>query len=126
MAQFTKVNGDFQQVLHLDSPAYTNAGLNAVTDGKAVQPQGPKLDFFTFTAAGALSTSDVANAVQTIQQLSTVYMYQYNANGGSADSLAVAVYPTGAYTATDLNTALVALGGDFVGGSTVASATFTN
>ena len=25
MAQFTRVNGDFQQVLNLDAPAYTNA-----------------------------------------------------------------------------------------------------
>ena len=97
MAQFTKVNGDYLPVLHLDSPAYTNAGLNAVTSAATVQPQGPKLDFFTIEAAstGAFSGAQVNTIIQTIQQLATVYMYEYT--DGGPDTVAVAVYPTGAW-----------------------------
>ena len=126
MAQFAKVNGDFKQVLWLDAPAYTNTGLNAVSANVAVQPQGPKLDFFTFTAAGALTGAEVAQAVQTLQQLATIYIYEFNDNGGSADSLAVAVYPTGAWTTGTITAAMTAAGGGLAGGATVASATFTN
>lgn len=124
MAQFAKVNGDFKQVLWLDAPEYTNSGLNAVTSGVTVQPQGPKLDFFTFTAAGALTNAEVANAVQSIQQLATIYMYEYT--DAASDTLAVAVYPTGAYTAAALQTQLQALGGGFAAGTVAATATFTN
>jgi len=97
MAQFTKVNGDYQQVMHLDSPAYTNNGLNAVTSGYAVQPQGPKLDFFTTSASGSstFSTTQVNVIVETIQQLATIYMYQYTS--GTPDTFAYAVYPAGAW-----------------------------
>ena len=77
MAQFTRVNGDFLPVMHLDTPAYTNSGINAVTPNVAVQPQGPKLDFFTVTANGALTGNMILAGVQTIQQLSTIYIYQY-------------------------------------------------
>ena len=97
MAQFTKVNGDYQPVMHLDSPAYTNNGLNAKTSGVAVQPQGPKLDFFTTSASGSstFSTTQVNVIVETIQQLATIYMYQYTS--GTPDTFAYAVYPAGAW-----------------------------
>ena len=98
MAQFTKVNGDFLPVLHLDSPAYTNSGLNAVSSAATVQPQGPKLDFFTITAAGssAFSGAQVNVIVQTVQQLATVYIYEFTTAG--PDTIAFAVYPTGAWS----------------------------
>jgi hypothetical protein len=97
MAQFTKVNGDYQQVMHLDSPAYTNNGLNAVTDGYVVQLQGPKLDYFTTSAASGtnFSTTQINVIVETIQQLATVYLYQYTS--ASTDTFAYAVYPAGAW-----------------------------
>lgn len=126
MAQFTKVNGDFQQVLHLDAPAYTNNGLNAVSDGVAVQPQGPKLDFFTVTAGGELTGAEVATGFQTIQQLATVYIYQYNDNAGSDDTISIAVYPTGAYDTTSLASDLGNLGGNWTGTTASSSATFSN
>ena len=126
MAQFSKVNGDFQQVLHLDAPEYNNAGLNAVTDGAVVQPQGPKLDFFTATAGGDLSGDEIAAGFQTIQQLATVYIYQYNSNNGSDDTLAIAVYPTGAYDTTSLASDLGNLGGNWTGTVVSSSATFSN
>ena len=71
MAQFTRTNGDYLPVINYDSPAYTNSGVNAVTSGATVQPQGPKLDFFTITFDAALTTTQLNTAVQTIQQLWT-------------------------------------------------------
>ena len=122
MAQFTRVSGDSKPVFHLDVNSYTNAGVNAVTSGVPVQPQGPKLDFFTFTAAGALTGANVASAIQSIQQLATIYLYEYVDD--TADTLAVAVYPTGAYTAAGLQTQLQALGGNFASGTVADGATF--
>jgi len=97
MAQFTKVNGDYQSVMHLDSPAYTNNGLNAVTSGYVVQLQGPKLDYFTTSASGSstFSTTQINVIVETIQQLATIYLYQYTS--GTPDTFAYAVYPAGAW-----------------------------
>ena len=52
MAQFTKANSDFQPVFHQDADSYTNGGLNAYTTGKAVNVQGPKLQFGIVTFTG--------------------------------------------------------------------------
>ena len=126
MAQFTRTNGDLKQVLWLDAPDYTNPGVNAVTSGVTVQPQGPKLDFFTATANGALTTTQVAFAVQKIQQLATIHIYEYTDD--TNDSLAFAIYPTGAWTTAGLVAALEANPGPaWANAVTVsASATFTN
>lgn len=103
MAQFTKANGDLLPVINFDSPAYTNSGANAVTSAATVQPQGPKLDFFTVTGTGALSGTQVNLIIQATQQLATVYIYEYT--DASNDTLAMAVYPTGAWTTGSLDTA---------------------
>ena len=126
MAQFTRVNGDLKQVMWLDAPSYTNTGVNAVTSGVTVQPQGPKLDFFSFTAAGALTAAEVAQAVQILEQLATIHIYEYNDNAGAADSLAVALYPTGAWDTAGITAAMTAAGGGLAGGATTAAANFTN
>jgi hypothetical protein len=128
MAQFTKTNGDFLPVINFDSPAYTNSGANAVTSGASVQPQGPKLDFFTVTAAssGAFTGTQVSLIIQATQQLATVYMYEFTTAG--PDTLAMAVYPTGAWTTTTLNAAIIAeltAGGAANTTVTTATATFT-
>ena len=134
MAQFTKVNGDYQGVLNLDVPAYTNSGLNAVTSGLTVQPQGPKLDYFTIESTAAFSTTQVNVIVQTVQQLATVYIYEYT--DASPDTVAFAVYPVGSWAVDDslgananvvaaVRTALTAAGvANAVTGN--AFATFTN
>ena len=129
MAQFTRVNGDSKPVFHLDTDSYTNTGVNAVTSAATVQPQGPKLDFGTITFTGAASPSgaDLAIAFQTIQQLATVYIYEYTEVGANTDTLAVAVYPVGAWDFTNggnLDVALTAALGYAV--TTAATATFTN
>ena len=129
MAQFTKANGDFLPVLHMDSASYTNSGLNAVASGATVQPQGPKLEYYTVTFTGSGTTgAQILAAVETIQQLSTVYIYEFTT--ASDDTLAVAAYPVGAWgdvTATGAGTldqALTDACGENV--SIAASATFTN
>jgi len=121
MSQFTKVNGDFLPLINYDSPAYTNSGVNAVTSGATVQPQGPKLDFFTITFTGTGTTgAQLLATFQTIEQLATIHLYEFTT--ASDDTLAVAVYPTGAWTTATLDTALTAA----VEAVTVtASATFT-
>ena len=128
MAQFTKVNGDFLPVINFDAPAYTNSGANAVSSGATVQPQGPKLDYFTVTAAssGALSGTQVSLIIQATQQLATVYIYEFTTAG--PDTLAMAVYPTAAWTSTTLQVAIRA--GLTAGGAAnavvvSATATFT-
>lgn len=123
MAGFTRVNGDNKPVANLDTPVYNNTTVDAVADAETVQPQGPKLDFFTYTAAGALTGAEVTAGIKTIQQLATIYIYEFEATG--ADSLAFAVYPTGAWTTGTLDTALQALGGGWAGGATSGQATFT-
>lgn len=129
MTQFTKSNGDFQPVLRLDSASYTNGGLNAVTSAATVQPQGPKLEYYTVTFTGTGTTgAQILAAINTIQQLSTVYIYEFTT--ASDDTLAVATYPVGAWgdvTATGdgtLDQALTDAVGEAV--SIAASATFTN
>ena len=128
MAQFTKTNGDLLPIINYDSPAYTNSGANAVTSAATVQPQGPKLDFFTVTASGssALTGTQVNLIIQATQQLATVYLYEFTTAG--PDRLAMAVYPAGAWTTTTLNAAVIA--GLTAGGAanttvTTATATFT-
>lgn len=123
MAQFTRVNGDLKPVLRLDSDGFTNSGANAVVDGAVVQPQGPKLDFFTATANGALTGDEVAAGIQAIQQLGTIHMYQYDDE--SDDTLSFAMYPTGQYSTADLVVALEDAG--WANAVTVtASATFSS
>ena len=129
MAQFTRTHGDFQPVMNFDQPAYQVGAVNAVTSGVVVQPQGPKLDYFTVTAASGtgFSTTQVNLMVQTIQQLAVIYIYEYT--DASADTFAFAAYPTGAWTTGALDTQIQAA---FTAGGasnvvvTTASATFTN
>jgi hypothetical protein len=123
MAQFTRVNGDFKQVLWLDAPSYTNTGVNTVSSALTVQPQGPKLDFFTIELADVAANGTIAQTViQTVEQLATIHIYEFTDTG--TDKLAVALYPTGAWTTASLTTAV----DDATGGSSTvtASATFTN
>jgi hypothetical protein len=101
MAQFTRVNGDFYPVLNLDVFSYSNPGVNAVSANVAVQPQGPKLDFLTISAGSGNSFSSTqANVIfDTIQQLATVYIYEYTNPG--TDAISFAVYPAGAWSNVD-------------------------
>ena len=123
MAQFTRVNGDFLPLINYDSPAYTNSGVNALTSAATVQPQGPKLDFFTITGNGSQVADNIATVFQTDEQLATMHIYEYT--NATDDTLAIAIYPVGAWTTATLDTALTAAWGS-ANVSVAASATFTN
>lgn len=99
MAYFTRVNGDAQPVFALDVQNGPVAPATA-TAGVPVQPAGPKLEFFRFVAANTMASQQgvngfVANALQAIQQTTTIAMYQVDAT-----ALSVAVYPVGAFANT--------------------------
>jgi hypothetical protein len=111
MAIQTKVHGDFQPVTNMDAREYATVAypnsLNAVDTGLTVQIQGPKLDFFTVTGGANCDlsqTGNIATAISTVQQLSTVYLY--NVSTSSTGTINLAVYPTGAYTAANLALAI--------------------
>jgi hypothetical protein len=96
MAVFNRVNGDAQPVFALD---VQNGPVDptASTAGTPVQPQGPKLDFFSVTANTSVATQQgvneyVGNVIQAIQQTATVAIYQVD-----AAQISFAVYPTGAF-----------------------------
>lgn len=123
MAGFSKVNGDFLPVAVYDAQSYVNTGTNAVLSGATVQPQGPKLQFFTVTPGGAMTGDQVAKVVQTVQQLATIYMYEYTDT--TNDTLAMAVYPVDAWTSASMAAAVdTALGVTTT--AVTLSATFTN
>ena len=110
MAIFYRANGDAQPVFALDiqnGPAGAgNANVVSLGAGNTAQPQGPKLDFFQITVAGAAQSPGqgvngvVSNALAGIQQLGTVAMYQVD----TGNLISVAVYPTGAFATTGTTT----------------------
>lgn len=114
MAGFSRVSGDLKGVAVFDVPAYTNTGVNALASGVTVQPQGPKLNFFTVSDANLEPVSSDAGTaativLQTITQLSTIHMYEYT-DAGANGTIAIAIYPTAGQTAASLQTAIRALG----------------
>ena len=117
MASFTRTHGDFKPVLHLDTASYTSGAINLPTSAATVNPAGPKLDFFTIALATVATDGDVAKAcIDSIQTKATIAIMEFTDTG--TDTLAIAVYPTEAWTTATLDTA--------TGGTTSASATFTN
>ena len=134
MAGFPRVNGDSAQVAVFDTPVYTN-GVTAGTVGQPVQPQGPKL-LFIVGDLGADPTAQfgVGGAIEavlkTVQELLTVHMYQFNADG----TYRIAAYDIGTDVSTtgtnwqggSLQAALQALGtvnGYSLAGATAAAGT---
>lgn len=119
MAGFTKVNGTTQPVFRMDTANGNIQGTANIAATGSVNFQGPKLDFFSVVANGALTSSAnvngyINNLMQAIQTKATVAMYQVSPAAPTV--LNLAVYPTGAYDATTLlatanTSATVASGG---------------
>ena len=133
MASFTKVSGTTQPVFALDVANGSIAGTANIAAQGPVQPQGPKLDFFSLVANASIASSGnvngyLNNVIQAIQQTTTVAMYQVSAD---AVTINLAVYPAGAAnTATIVAAAQTAnaTGGLNIGiptANVAASATFT-
>ena len=107
MAGFTKTNGTTQPVFHMDTGNAQITGTANIAATGSVNFQGPKLDFFSVVANGALTTSGnvngyINNILQAIQTKATVAMYQVSPAAPTV--LNLAIYPTGAYTAATLLT----------------------
>ena len=124
MAYTSRTHGDTKPVFAIDQ----QNGAGDETTGVAVQIAGPKLDFFGIDLGGdPAAQMDTAGAVEAvitcITQLATVHFYQVQASA-SACNMSIAVYPTGAWTASDLATAIAALG--TVNGYSLAGAAVTN
>jgi uncharacterized membrane protein YjfL (UPF0719 family) len=119
MAGFTRVNGTTQPVFRMDTANGNIQGTANIAATGSVNFQGPKLDFFSLVANGALTTSGnvngyINNLMQAIQTRATVAMYQVSPAAPTV--LNLALYPTGAYTnvtllATANTSATVASGG---------------
>jgi hypothetical protein len=117
--------------MNYDASSYTNGGVNAITSAATVQPAGPKLAFGTITFTGATTPTgtDLQKTFQIIEQKATIMMYEFTEVGDNSDTLAVAIYPVGAWDFTnggDLDVALTAATGLNYAVTTAASATFTN
>lgn len=118
------VHGDVNPVFAIDHLK----GSGGETTGVPVQIAGPKLDFFGMDLGGdpaaQMSVGGAVEAViKCITQLATVHFYQVEASG-SANNMSIAVYPTAAWTAADLQAAIRALG--TVNGFALTGATVTN
>lgn len=113
MAVFTQVSGTTQPVFNLDVRNGSIAGTANIRAQGPVQPQGPKLDFFSLVANSAMTSAGNVNGFlqNTFQQIQsgggivdggaggTVAMYQVSPSGLV---LNIAIYPTGAYTTATL------------------------
>ena len=111
MAEFTRTHGNAQQVFHIDT---NNGALSgALAESAPVNLQGPKLDFFKIlindgSAVDLQAEVGTGLAVEAIlkdiQQTSTVAVYQVEDD--TSGQISVGIYPTGAYTATTLQTSI--------------------
>jgi len=134
MAEFTRTHGNAQQVFHIDT---NNGALSgALAESAPVNLAGPKLDFFKLLIndgsavdlQAEVGTGLAVEAIlENIQQTSTVAVYQVEDD--TSGQISVAIYPTGAYTASTLQTSirtLTAAGSNSVdcSSSTVADAGF--
>lgn len=124
MAFFPPANGDSQPVFALDINNGAQQGL--ITVDALVQMAGPKLDFFKVIVENASSQAiDLRNQLgnvtsgvftpgvvvqinQAIQQTATIAMYQVEAD--TTGQISYAIYPSGAFTAAELETLIQGLG----------------
>ena len=111
MAIFTRTHGNAQQVFHMDT---NNGSLSgALAESAPVNVAGPKLAFFKLLINDGSAVDlqaqvgtglGVEAILQEIQTKSTVAIYQVEDD--STGQISVALYPTEAYTAATLQTAI--------------------
>jgi hypothetical protein len=128
MASIARVNGTTQPVFASDVlNGNVSPSANIVAQGP-VQVAGPKLSFYTFTANATLAAQGgvngfVGNLLQQIQQQTTVAMYQVP----TTTTIAVAVYPSGAFANVTLALAEAQRANSTIGiSSATGTAAFTN
>ena len=111
MAEFTRTHGNAQQVFHIDT---NNGALSgALAESAPVNLAGLKLDFFKILIddgsavdlQAEVGTGLAVEAIlENIQQTSTVAVYQVEDD--TSGQISVGIYPTGAYTASSLQTSI--------------------
>jgi len=112
MATITRTNGDAYAVVYKDTSA---KGADPITADETVIFEGPALDFFKVIVANGSdtvtditgemgATEAVEDILRTVQTKGTLAMYQVE--GDATGQISVAVYPTGAWTAAALQTAI--------------------
>jgi hypothetical protein len=129
MAYITKVSGGSQPVFATDVLNGPVAQTANIAQQGPFNPAGPKLDFYSFVANASLATQGgvngyVANVLQALQQVTTVAIAQV---GPIANTIQVAVYPTGSFANVAVAVATVQGANGAIGissGSNVA--TFTS
>ncbi len=122
MAYITVVSGGSQPVFATDTLNGPQLSANTTYSpaGTPTNFMGPKLDFFGVDLGADPSAQAQVNGaiqiiLQTIQQTATVAIYQVAATA-NVTNMSLAIYPTAAYTAATLQTAIRALGSN-VGGT---------
>jgi hypothetical protein len=121
MAIQTRLHGNVLPVFAIDQLG----GSGTATTGVPVQIAGPKLEFFGMDLgadiAGQLGQGGaVERVIQCVTQLATTHMFQADGSG----VFSIAVYPVAAWTASDLQAAIRALG--TVNSYDLTGATVTN
>ena len=124
MAYFPPANGDSQPVFALDINNGSQTG--DISTAALVQMAGPKLDYFKViiqngsnqnidltnqlgNVTNGVFTPGVVNQInQAIQRTSTIAMYQVEAD--SSGQLSYGIYPSGAFTAAELQVIIRDLG----------------
>jgi hypothetical protein len=133
MASIPLVSGGSQPVFATDTLNGPQLAANTTyaPAGTPTNFMGPALDFFGIDlgadpSAQAGVNGAIQTVLQTIQQTSTVAIYQVAATA-NVTNMSVALYPLGAYTAASLQAAIRALGANVAGtGYDATGATVTN
>lgn len=133
MASIPLVSGGSQPVFATDTLNGPQLAANATyaPAGVPVNFMGPKLDFFGVDlgadpSAQAGVNGAIQTILQTIQQTATIAIYQVAATA-NVTNLSLALYPTAAYTAATLQTAIRSCGSNVAGtGYDASGATVTD
>lgn len=115
MATITRTNGDAYAVVHKDA---ATQGADPLVADETVIFEGPAVDFFKVVIQdgsnnnvdlrGEMGATEAVELIlREIQVKGTISMYQVE--GDNTGQISVAVYPTGAWTASALQTALRAI-----------------
>jgi len=133
MASIPLVSGGSQPVFAIDTLNGPQLAANTTyaPAGTPTNFMGPALDFFGIDlgadpSAQAGVNGAIQTILQTIQQTSTVAIYQVAATN-NVTNMSIALYPLGAYTAATLQASIRALGSNVAGtGYDASGATVTN
>jgi len=133
MASIPLVSGGSQPVFATDTLNGPQLAANTTYSpaGTPTNFAGPSYDFFGVDlgadpSAQAGVNGAIQTILQTIQQTSTVAIYQVAATA-NVTNMSLALYPLGAYTAATLQVAIRALGSNVAGtGYDASGATVTN